>query len=38
MFRHQNCEYGLNKAGVLAKTVTTAILAAILDFSEAPGL
>ena len=38
MFRHQNCEYSLNTAGDMVKTVTTpvmaAILAAILDFSE----
>ena len=38
MFSHQNCEYSLNTAGVIVKTVTTpvmvAILAAILDFSE----
>ena len=38
MFRHPNCEYSLNTAGVMVKTVTTpvttAILAAILDFSE----
>ena len=38
MFRHQNCEFSLNIARIMVKTVTmqvmAAILAAILDFLE----